>query len=67
MWILIDTSNGDALEIKTASKLYWWQFDSYADAVRHQNESEARLAGPFEVSEAAAPDARGTYMQAERR
>lgn len=57
MWILVDVSNGDALEISNAEKLYWWQFESYATAVRHQKASKeasgARLVGPFEVTQIA--------------
>jgi len=51
-WILIDISNGDALDIQNARKVYFWSFETKADALRHKRwqarrKNGARLLGPF--------------------
>lgn len=58
MYVLIDVTNGDALEIKTAAKIYFWAFKTLKQAKEHlrkQNReaekygSKARLVGPFRL------------------
>lgn len=52
MWILIDISNGDALEVKNAGKIYYWTFETKALALKFKRDTAkkkygATLVGPF--------------------
>lgn len=54
MWVLIDTSNGDALEVKSASKVYFWTFRTKKLASQFKRSTKRRkhgatLVGPFQV------------------
>lgn len=53
-YILIDISNGDALEPRGASRIYFWEFQTLQKAhdflVKHNSlKSHSELVGPFEV------------------